>query len=129
MLLLNHFFTIQCLYAEQSSITADIEINEKHKIFKGHFPGQPVVPGVCMMQIIKEILEEGLDITTKLSKASDLKFLSVINPVETKKLQVRIKYMQPANGQYYLQGELSNSEKCFFKLKGNFIRQNVFLEN
>ncbi|MEJ0079486.1 MAG: hypothetical protein WDM78_00620 [Puia sp.] len=25
-------------------------------IFSGHFPGQPVLPGVCMMEMVAEVL-------------------------------------------------------------------------
>ena len=32
---------------------ATVLINENHVIFKGHFPDNPIMPGVCMMQIIK----------------------------------------------------------------------------
>lgn len=124
MILLNNFFTIQHLYTEQECIIADIEINENHKIFEGHFPGQPVVPGVCMMQMVKETLEEALEIKTNLSKALDLKFLLVINPLEIKRLQVKIKFSHPESEQYAVQAELVNAEKCFFKFKGNFVRQN-----
>jgi 3-hydroxyacyl-[acyl-carrier-protein] dehydratase len=44
-----------------SSLEASFLLNPKHAIFAGHFPGQPVVPGVCMLQIIKEGLEQALD--------------------------------------------------------------------
>ena len=115
MILLNDFFAIQHLQTEQELITADIELNPQHRIFEGHFPGQPVVPGVCMMQMVKEVLEDALDIATNLSKALDLKFLLVINPLETKSLQVKIKYSLPENDQYSLQAELVKGDKCFFK--------------
>ncbi|MDI3320088.1 3-hydroxyacyl-ACP dehydratase [Pinibacter soli] len=123
MILLNDFFTIRHLHSEPELITADIELNPQHKIFEGHFPGQPVVPGVCMMQVVKEVLEDALDISTNLAKALDLKFLLVINPLETKALQVKIKYTLPENNQYSLQAELVNGDKCFFKFKGSFVRQ------
>jgi 3-hydroxyacyl-[acyl-carrier-protein] dehydratase len=128
MILLNDFFTIQHLHAEQELITADIEINPEHKIFEGHFPGQPVVPGVCMMQMVKEVLEEALDISTNISKALDLKFLLVINPLETRTLQVKIKYSLPENDQYSLQAELVSGDKCFFKFRGSLVRQNELAE-
>ena len=28
-----------------------VEIDPTHPIFEGHFPDQPVLPGVCMVQI------------------------------------------------------------------------------
>ena len=40
-----------------SKYTFTILVNEKHDVFKGHFPGNPIMPGVCMIQIIKELSE------------------------------------------------------------------------
>jgi 3-hydroxyacyl-[acyl-carrier-protein] dehydratase len=61
MILLGDFFEIVSLETEEGNINALIEINAEHNIFEGHFPGQPVVPGVCQMQMIKEILEQVLE--------------------------------------------------------------------
>ncbi|MBK7691597.1 MAG: hypothetical protein IPJ31_10925 [Bacteroidetes bacterium] len=47
------FFHINHLSNEENKIIADITINANHAILKGHFPGHPVVPSVCMMEMIK----------------------------------------------------------------------------
>ena len=56
------------------------EVDPKHKIFEGHFPGQPVVPGVCLIQSLKEIIEESEGRKFQLESASNIKFLAVIDP-------------------------------------------------
>ena len=33
-----------------------IELDPEHFIYKAHFPGEPITPGVCIMQIAKELL-------------------------------------------------------------------------
>ncbi|MDO4727454.1 MAG: 3-hydroxyacyl-ACP dehydratase [Bacteroidota bacterium] len=57
-----------------------IELNAKHEVFKGHFPDNPVTPGVCMMQIIKELSEKILGERLFLTSASNVKFMAIINP-------------------------------------------------
>jgi 3-hydroxyacyl-[acyl-carrier-protein] dehydratase len=52
------FFIISKIETTEAEIKAELIINARHKIFEGHFPGQPVVPGVCMMQMVKEIIEK-----------------------------------------------------------------------
>ena len=79
MLLEKNFYTVQSFTNEEGIAKASISINAAHEIFKGHFPGQPVVPGVCMTQIVKELLEKAITKETRLLKADHLKFLSVIN--------------------------------------------------
>ncbi|MEP7278535.1 MAG: 3-hydroxyacyl-ACP dehydratase, partial [Bacteroidota bacterium] len=58
-MLAGSFYTIVSPVIEPENIRAILKINPDHAIFKGHFPGQPVVPGVCMMQIVKELMETG----------------------------------------------------------------------
>lgn len=48
--------------------------DEQHKIFKAHFPGNPIVPGYCMIDILSDVL--GDEIVT-IKKA---KFISSILP-------------------------------------------------
>lgn len=68
-----------------------IVLNAGHDIFKGHFPGNPVTPGVCMMQITKELAEEIIAKKLFLTSASNVKFMAIINPVETPELLLELK--------------------------------------
>ena len=57
-MLLDNFYTI--LSSEQpdeTSGTVLLELNPDHAIYQGHFPAHPVVPGVCLLQLIKESVE------------------------------------------------------------------------
>jgi 3-hydroxyacyl-[acyl-carrier-protein] dehydratase len=91
-MLLNDFFTIRDTESSATEIWAELVIDANHKIFEGHFPNQPVVPGVCMMQMIKEILEKILGKETNLVQAAEMKFMAVINPQENNLIQATIKY-------------------------------------
>ena len=55
---LNSLYTIKRMLREGDSnkLSAMIRLNPSHEIFKGHFPGNPILPGVCVVQILKEIL-------------------------------------------------------------------------
>lgn len=60
--------------------TFRIKINPHHDIFNGHFPGNPVMPGVCMIQIVKELTQICLSKNLFMTKCSNVKFMSLINP-------------------------------------------------
>ena len=57
-----------------------LRLHPEHPIFAGHFPGNPVTPGVCMLQIIKELTETQLGKSLLLIGASQVKFTALINP-------------------------------------------------
>ena len=87
------FYTVQELRVPTAStVEATIALNPEHRIFEGHFPGQPVVPGVCMLQIIKECLEAALQVRLTLAKAGNIKFLTVLTPQQQQIVDVRINF-------------------------------------
>lgn len=75
---------------ENGNFIANISLNKDHNIFKGHFPGNPVTPGVCMMQIVKELTEEFTGKKLFLKSASNVKFMAIINPFETPDLILQL---------------------------------------
>ncbi len=89
--ILTDFYTLQSYEKmESGSFTAQISLNKDHDIFKGHFPGNPVTPGVCMMQIVKELTEEFTGSSLFLKTASNVKFMAIINPFETPDLKIQL---------------------------------------
>nr|WP_317630678.1 3-hydroxyacyl-ACP dehydratase [uncultured Flavobacterium sp.] len=58
----------------------EISLNPNHEIFKGHFPNNPVTPGVCMMQIIKELTQDICEVNLQLIQSNNIKFMALINP-------------------------------------------------
>ncbi len=89
--ILTDFYTIQsCETSENGNFNARIFLNKDHDIFKGHFPGNPVTPGVCMMQIVKELTEGCTGRKLFLKSASNIKFMAIINPYETPELDLQL---------------------------------------
>lgn len=65
---------------DENNFKVQIELNPNHQVFEGHFLNNPITPGVCMMQIIKEITEGFVLKDLFLSKVSNVKFMATINP-------------------------------------------------
>jgi 3-hydroxyacyl-[acyl-carrier-protein] dehydratase len=96
--ILTDFYTLQSYEkAENGSFVANISLNKDHDIFKGHFPGNPVTPGVCMMQIVKELAEEFIGEKLFLMSASNVKFMAIINPFETPDLKLQLDITENEN--------------------------------
>ena len=120
----SEFFKILSIEKEDGKYNAGIEFNPGHEIFKGHFPGNPVVPGVCMVQVIKIILKNiyGKDFT--MQQSSQLKFLAIINPNETKTVQVEIILSKEDESGLTVSGSIHKGELIFLKYKAFFIISN-----
>ena len=114
------FYIIKSVEKQEAAIKAVVEFNTAHDIFKGHFPETPVVPGVCMMQLVKENLENTLCKKINLIKADHMKFLTVISPTHTKEVQLDLKYSLTENGNIIAIASLFNEGIVYFKFKGMF---------
>lgn len=73
-----------------SKYNVTILVNEKHEVFKGHFPGNPIMPGVCMIQIIKELTEKFTQQSLLIQTLTNVKFMALINPEATPELRLEL---------------------------------------
>jgi 3-hydroxyacyl-[acyl-carrier-protein] dehydratase len=90
-MLLKDFYKVISLEKNDSQkYLAIIFVNEKHEVFRGHFPGNPIMPGVCMMQIIKELTEQITEQTLVLQTLTNVKFMALINPEVTPELRLEL---------------------------------------
>lgn len=81
MRLLNDFYTITSTRANEGGCDYFLQLNAGHFIYKAHFPGEPITPGVCIMQIAKELMEVYAGSDLLLSCVKNVKFLQIIDPV------------------------------------------------
>jgi 3-hydroxyacyl-[acyl-carrier-protein] dehydratase len=102
------------------TINAVLEIAEHNDIFKGHFPDHPVLPGACMLQIVKEVFEEVMNTSYHLQKADNLKFLTLIDPQKNNILHLEINYMIEESG-IRVTASLTTDEDVAFKFQGTFV--------
>ena len=91
MLLENFYKIIHRKEREDGKREIEIELNPGHALYQGHFLGQPVVPGVCTLQMIKESAEQIVNRPLQYVQIASSKFLSAINPLETPRLQLFIR--------------------------------------
>lgn len=118
--ILTDFYTLQSYEkAENGNFIANIRLNKDHDIFKGHFPGNPVTPGVCMMQIVKELTEEFTGSQLFLKSASNVKFMAIINPVETPELKLQLD-INESEGEVKVKNTTSFGETIALKMSVNY---------
>ncbi len=116
-MLLDNFYSIVKKELTPAGGSAVIAIDAEHKILKGHFPGQPVVPGVCMMQIVRELTELATNKKLKIVEGDNLKFLSIIDPRQNREVEVTLTNKEEGDS-YIVNATLFAGAVTFFKFKG-----------
>jgi 3-hydroxyacyl-[acyl-carrier-protein] dehydratase len=116
-MLANDLYKVISNQSDPGKLKARITFDKKHRIFNGHFPGHPVVPGVCMMQIVREVMELDQDKRLKIAVGNNLKFMNIIDPEQNAEVDVTVTYTQEGND-YKINAMLLEGNVTFFKFKG-----------
>lgn len=117
-LFMNNLYFPGLIEDDDDKVIATIRINEDHDIFKGHFPGNPVLPGVCIIQIVKELMEEVCNKELQLIEAGNIKYLAFINPLMNKILNFEIHYACSESGRISCSTRVYYENTDFCRLKG-----------
>lgn len=113
-------FSIDNITHEGGAIAATLGINKNSEIFNGHFPGQPVVPGACMLQLVKDVLKTALNCKLRLKQAGYLKFISFVDPRLVSVVHLQIAYT--GDDPLAVTAQLLCGEAACFKFRGTFSR-------
>lgn len=65
-------------------------IDPQSEIFNGHFPGAPVLPGVCTLSIVKDCLERVVKHKTTICEISQCKFTGMVDPFQEQSMSIEI---------------------------------------
>lgn len=90
MILKNNLYTIKEANVAEEEARYAIELNAASFIYQAHFPGEPITPGVCIVQIAQELLGEVVGKKLRLVKVKNVKFLSVLTPVQSVQVEFRL---------------------------------------
>lgn len=117
----NDIFQLVSFTPAEDKIEAVLNVNGKSPIFKGHFPSQPVVPGACMVQLVKDVMEDVTGSSLRLKKADQIKFMNVIVPGDGKQLTLTINRREAEDNGIFIQASLAKDDAVCFKFQGTFI--------
>jgi len=65
-----------------------VRLVPEHRVYEGHFPEDPVTPGVCTLQMVAECAGKALGCPVVMQQAKVVKFLEVIRPSSNKDLEI-----------------------------------------
>ncbi len=114
-MLIKNFYTIQRFKTGDNKTEALILLNPEHEVYQGHFPGQPVVPGVIQIEMIRELAEKALNRQLFINEVVSAKYLNMIIP-DGKPLTFELSFKPVENG-FSINGIIKNNDRVFSKVK------------
>ncbi|MDX2361714.1 MAG: 3-hydroxyacyl-ACP dehydratase [Crocinitomicaceae bacterium] len=116
MLFKDDFYTIISSSQDEEAVTFAIQLNAEHAIFKGHFPDNPVTPGVAQMEIVKELMKVHTDKDLALKSMGNCKFLAILNPENDADVNVWLKISEQEDGSLKVAAVIKNETTSFLKM-------------
>jgi 3-hydroxyacyl-[acyl-carrier-protein] dehydratase len=116
MKLIRDFYQIEQESGGETEFEYSLSLNKDHFIYNAHFPGTPVTPGVCIIQLCKELMEHRMGKLLFLKKIGNVKFLSVINPLVVARIQVAFSKIIPVENGYKFSASVYRDAAVFAKL-------------
>ena len=121
MILQDNLYTIVSQQKENGLDTFRIRLHPEWPIYKAHFPGHPITPGVCIVQMVQELLQECLHRKVILQKAKHIKYVSIISPKEVTDLTVTFSKIETLpDGNLKVQAQITKNETLYTKLSATF---------
>ena len=101
------FTSIDNYLAQEGHYAFRVRLDASHPVYRGHFPGHPVLPGVCTLQLVRECLHRG----------TGRRFRMVV-PQADELLEIDIRLADDGPAAKKLVCTVANNGKTALKLKG-----------
>ncbi|HNX65853.1 MAG TPA: hypothetical protein PKH02_03170 [Bacteroidales bacterium] len=105
---------------ENDSFSAMVKFNTLHRIFEVHFPGSPIVPGACIVQIATELMSHNLACPMVLSEAKNIKFINLINPLQFNEVEFAFRLRRHDDNSTGATISVCRGENVFVKISATF---------
>lgn len=68
----------------------EVRLDPGHAVFAGHFPGNPVLPGICTLMIVRECASRMAGRALRFASIKESKFLAAITPEAIPVVRLRL---------------------------------------
>lgn len=95
---------------------AKVELERNHPIYRAHFPGNPITPGVCIVQMVGEMIADQLGVDSVcLQKVVNLKFISPISPIAEPVIDFTFSSIEWQDGEVKTKGTITAKSRVMTK--------------
>lgn len=113
-------FNVQEYNLDPAGGSVCIKLNADHPIYSGHFPDNPITPGVCSLEIITQLIGKYYQGVDRPLEIEAIKFLGFINPLQTPNVRVELKFKEIEHGIWRVRGMLSTAQKTAVKVVARY---------
>ena len=114
----NYYTLLSVEHQDVTTAIYHIALCSDSDIYRGHFPGNPVCPGVCNMQTIKECAEDFTGKRLHVTYVKQCRLTAVATPTVCPKLDVKVSIQPTDDASYTVMASIYDSQRIYMDYKG-----------
>jgi len=75
--------------SDEGKISADAEVKPNSPWFSGHFPDDPILPGIAQLAMVLDTIKQGAQDDLRISAVRRVRFKQIVKPEDRLKLTVQ----------------------------------------
>ncbi len=121
MLLDNKFYRIVSEKRDGNNAVFKVAILPDCDVYQGHFPGDPVCPGVCNIETIKECVQRLLGHDVTMTAIKQCRLTAIATPTVCPEVDINIQTTPAANGYYTILADIKDNNQTYMEFKGTMV--------
>ena len=90
--ILPEYYTVLEEHIAEQNASFTVRLNTECAVYQGHFPEQPIAPGVCNIQMLTECVSRAVNQPLCLTHIRQCRFISLVTPQKTPFLDINIQW-------------------------------------
>lgn len=102
---------------EEGKVSCTVAVNGDDSVFEGHFPNQPILPGVIVLESVKRVTQYAVERPLILDKLNFVKFMKPVIPDTGDAIGVEVEFVLVENT-VQVKAEMKSELGVYSKVKG-----------
>ena len=107
---LHNLYTIVNTTTLDEETVVTVLLNGDSPVYRAHFPGNPITPGACLLEMGRELASAVVKKDLSLEKADNIKFLKAIHPLQTPRVEFRMQVQWQEHGSWKVRTEVMDGD-------------------
>ncbi len=112
------FYTTLKQTRTPEGLSVDLKFHADHPLYGGHFPNNPITPGVCLVQSINDQISSCFG-NVRLTEVKKCRFTAIHNPNVHPQVLVEINVSEIESG-YKISASIKHEDEVFVKYSATF---------
>ena len=113
---LNDLFTLVSMEDRDNGFAAQLRCNPSHPVYRAHFPGNPITPGACLLQLAGDLMRQKTGRPLYLKSSKNIKFLSILTPEQGKEVRFVFSHLVESETECRVQVVITDEQTVFSKM-------------